>query len=132
LLSENSEHQGEYQSVGQLRGKRGLTRTEGTTRTWWEGQEETWAEGDKQEGGHQKISLRQHQLQGLRNEGVDKEEDQGVEKHKRRVGLVLLEGQRLPIGRQNETWGQGQEKSGGGRNFCGGNIWEHHTIYLCS
>ena len=132
LSTQKREDNCENDRVGQSRWKACLTRSEKSTRTWGDSQEETWAQRQKERRRHDQVGLRQDETHRLRNETVDEEEDEGVEHSGHLGGLSTSKLETASVGGQENAWAESQKKSGGDRDFLGGNIGEHgyYTLIL--
>ena len=106
-----------------------MTRSEKSTRTWGNSQQETWAQRQKECRRDDQVGLRQDETHRLRDETVDEEEDEGVEHSGHLGGLSVCDLETASVGGQENTWAECQKKSGGDRDFLGGNIREHGLIY---
>ena len=132
LTTQKREDNRENDRVGEHRWETRLTWSEKSTRTWGNGEEKTWAQCQEEGGGHDQVGLRQNETHRLRDETVDKEEDECVEHSGHLRGLSVEKIDFLPVGGQENTWAERQKKSGGDRDFLGGNIGEHgyYTLIL--
>jgi len=122
LTTQKREDNRENDRVGQSRWEARLTRSEKSTRTWGNSQQETRAQRQKECRRDDQVGLRQDETHRLRDETVDEEEDEGVEHSGHLGGLSASELETAPVGGQENTRAESQKKSGGDRDFLGGNI----------
>ena len=125
LTTQKREDNRENDCVGQSRWEARLTRSEKTSRTWWNSQKKTWAERQEESGCDDQIGLRQNETHRLRDETVHEEEHERVEHSGHLRGLSVCELERTSVGGQENAWAERQKKSGWNGNFLGGDIWEH-------
>jgi Asp-tRNA(Asn)/Glu-tRNA(Gln) amidotransferase B subunit len=98
LTTQKREDNRENDRVGQSRWETRLTRSEKSTRTWWNSQQETWAQRQKERRRDDQVGLRQDETHRLRDETVDEEEDESVEHSGHLGGLSASELETAPVG----------------------------------
>jgi len=125
LTTQKREDNRENDCVGQSRWEARLTRSEKTSRTWWNSQKKTWAECQEESCCHDQVGLCQNKTHRLCDETVHKEEDECVEHSGHLRCLSVHEADFSPIGGQENAWAERQKKSGWNSDFLGCNIGEH-------